>query len=634
MTTQELLKKAKAAKSALSNYTVADIDRALTAMADALVADCDAILTENAADIEASKGVISDVMIDRLSLSPERIEGMAQGIRDVVKLPSPVGKVLNRVERPGGLVIEKTSVALGVVAIIYESRPNVTSDAAALALKSGNVCVLRCGKEAHRSAAAIVKALQKGLTSAGLPEDFVLLVEDTTRASANELMTADGYVDLLIPRGGPGLINACVKNATVPCIQTGTGICHIYVDSSADPDMALNIIENAKTSRPSVCNAEEVLVVARDIAPAFLPRLKERLVDDRAENPVELRLDPEAQKIIDGTPAGENDFDTEFLDYILAVKIVADVDEAIAHINRHSTGHSEAIVTSDAAALALKSGNVCVLRCGKEAHGSAAAIVKALREGLTAAGLPEDMILLIEDTTRQSANELMTADGYVDLLIPRGGKGLISAIVKNATVPCIQTGTGICHIYIDSTADIDMAVDIVENAKCSRPSVCNAEEVLVVAEDVAADFLPKLKARIVDGRTENPVELRLDEKAAKIIDGTPAGENDFDTEFLDYILAVKTVKNVDEAIAHINAHSTGHSEAIVTRDEQAAEKFTRGVDSSSVYVNASTRFTDGGEFGLGCEMGISTQKLHARGPMGLEELNTYKYIIKGKGHIR
>ncbi len=415
MTTQELLKKAKAAKTALSNYTVADIDRALTAMADALVADCDAILTENAADIEASKGVISDVMIDRLSLSPERIEGMAQGIRDVVKLPSPVGKVLNRVERPGGLVIEKTSVALGVVAIIYESRPNVTSDAAALALKSGNVCVLRCGKEAHRSAAAIVKALQKGLTSAGLPEDFVLLVEDTTRQSANELMTADGYVDLLIPRGGPGLINACVKNAIVPCIQTGTGICHIYVDSSADPDMALNIIENAKTSRPSVCNAEEVLVVARDIAPSFLPRLKERLVDDRSENPVELRLDPEAQKIIDGTPAGENDFDTEFLDYILAVKIVADVDEAIAHINRHSTGHSEAIVTSD--------------------------------------------------TT-------------------------------------------------------------------------------------------------------------------------------------------------------------------------SAEKFTRGIDSSSVYVNASTRFTDGGEFGLGCEMGISTQKLHARGPMGLEELNTYKYIIRGNGNIR
>ena len=407
MTTQELLVKAKAAKSALNKYTVEDIDRALTAMADALVADTDAILSENAVDIEASRGVISDVMIDRLSLSKERIEGMAQGIRDVVKLPSPVGKVLKRVERPGGLVIEKTSVALGVVAIIYESRPNVTSDAAALALKSGNVCVLRCGKEAHKSAAAIVKALQKGLTAAGLPEDFVLLVEDTTRQSANELMTADGYVDLLIPRGGPGLINACVKNATVPCIQTGTGICHIYVDASADIDMALNIIENAKCSRPSVCNAEEVLVVAREIAPAFLPKLKERLVDNRAENPVELRLDPEAAAIIDGTPAGENDFDTEFLDYILAIKIVGDVDEAIAHINRHSTGHSEAIVTS-----------------------------------------------------------------------------------------------------------------------------CDT------------------------------------------------------------------------------------------------------ADSSSVYVNSSTRFTDGGEFGLGCEMGISTQKLHARGPMGLEELNTYKYIIRGNGNVR
>ena len=415
MTTQELLIRAKEAKRTLSAITPEDIDRALGAMAEKLIENTDSILTANAADIEAARGTISNVMIDRLLLTAERISGMAQGIREVAQLPCPVGRVLKRHVRNDGLVIEKTSVALGVVAIIYESRPNVTSDAAALALKSGNVCVLRCGKEAH---------------------------------------------------------------------------------------------------------------------------------------------------------------------------------------------------------------------------GSAAAIVKALREGLAAAGLPEDMVLLIEDTTRQSANELMTADGYVDLLIPRGGKGLISAIVKNATVPCIQTGTGICHIYIDSTADIDMAVDIVENAKCSRPSVCNAEEVLVVAEDVAAEFLPKLKARIVDGRTENPVELRLDEKAAKIIDGTPAGENDFDTEFLDYILAVKTVKNVDEAIAHINAHSTGHSEAIVTKDEQAAEKFTRGVDSSSVYVNASTRFTDGGEFGLGCEMGISTQKLHARGPMGLEELNTYKYIIKGKGHIR
>ena len=415
MTTKELLIKAKNAKAELTAVSVEEINNALNAMAQALIDNTDKILEANAKDVEKSRGVVSDVMIDRLSLSEERIEGMAQGVRDVAKLPSPVGKVLKRNEPIKGLVVEKTSVALGVVAIIYESRPNVTSDAAALALKSGNVCVLRCGKEAHSSASAIVDALQSGLESVGLSKDLVLLVEDITRQSANELMTADGYVDLLIPRGGKGLITACLKNATVPCIQTGTGICHIYVDESADIDMALNIVENAKTSRPSVCNAEEVLVVNKNIAGEFLPKLKERIVDNRKENPVELRLDEEAQKIIDGTPAGADDFDTEFLDYILAVKIV---------------------------------------------------------------------------------------------------------------------------------------------------------------------------------------------------------------------------DNVYEAIEHINTHSTGHSEAIVTSDSVSAEKFTKGIDSSSVYVNASTRFTDGGEFGLGCEMGISTQKLHARGPMGLEELNTYKYIIRGEGNIR
>lgn len=415
MTTHELLVKAKQAKARLGAVSAQDIDRALLLMADCLITHTEPILEANALDIEAARGSISDVMLDRLLLTADRVKGMADGIREVAALPCPVGRVLKHHERPDGLVIERVSVALGVVAIIYESRPNVTSDAAVLALKSGNVCVLRCGKEAHRSAAAIVDAL---------------------------------------------------------------------------------------------------------------------------------------------------------------------------------------------------------------------------REGLAQAGLPEDMVLLVEDTTRQSANELMTADGYVDLLIPRGGKGLISAIVKNATVPCIQTGTGICHIYVDSAADQEMALNIIENAKCSRPSVCNAEEVLVVARDIAPEFLPKLKARLVDDRTENPVELRLDAEAAQIIDGTPAREDDFDTEFLDYILAVRIVADVDEAVAHINAHSTGHSEAIITGDADAAEVFTRGIDSSSVYVNASTRFTDGGEFGLGCEMGISTQKLHARGPMGLEELNTYKYIIKGSGNIR
>lgn len=415
MTTQDILKQAKAAKGILAKLSSEQKNDALFAMADSLIASVDEILDENLKDIEAARGVISDVMIDRLTLTKERIEGMAEGIRAVAKLPDPVGDVLERIERENGMVIEKTSVPMGVVAIIYESRPNVSSDAAALALKSGNVCVLRGGKEAFRSANAIVNALRKGLKSIGIDETVINMVQDTSRQSANELMTADGYVDLLIPRGGAGLINACVKNATVPCIQTGTGICHIYVDETADVDMALSIIENAKTSRPSVCNAEEVLLVNKNIASEFLPKLKKLLVDDRKLNPVELRLHESAQGIIDGTPANENDFDTEFLDYILAVKVVDDVNEAVAHISEHSTHHSEAIITSS---------------------------------------------------------------------------------------------------------------------------------------------------------------------------------------------------------------------------QEAAEIFTRDVDSSSVYVNVSTRFTDGGEFGLGCEMGISTQKLHARGPMGLRELTTYKYIIRGNGQIR
>ena len=413
MTTQEILKAAREAKTSMMLADTEQKNTALLAMAEELIAGTEEILAENEKDLEASKGIISDVMLDRLALSKSRIEGMAQGIREVAELPDPVGKVLRRVERPNGLVIEKTAVAMGVVAIIYESRPNVTSDAAALALKSGNVCVLRGGKEAYRSAAAIVKCLKRGLVRAGISENAVNLVEDTTRASATELMTAVGYVDLLIPRGGAGLIRACTENAKVPCIQTGTGICHVYVDKCADFEKALKIIKNAKTSRPSVCNAEEVLLVHSDVYREFLPQLKE------------------------------------------------------------------------------------VLDAG-----------------------------------------------------------------------------------------------------------------------------------------EHPVELRLDERAAEVISGTAAGKKDFDTEFLDYILAVKVVDGVEEAILHIGAHSTGHSEAIVTEDNAAAKKFMMAVDSSSVYHNASTRFTDGGEFGLGCEMGISTQKLHARGPMGLEELCCYKYMIYGDGHTR
>ena len=409
-----MLQAAKAAKSKVSLLSEEEKNKALNAMADSLISHMDSILSANQKDLDDASSSISTVMLDRLRLTPERINGMAQGIRDVAKLPDPVGLELDEYDRNDGLMIRKVSCPIGVVAIIYESRPNVTSDAAALALKSGNVCILRGGKEAFRSASAIVEALRSGLQKVGITENAINLVTDTTRESATALMKAQGFVDLLIPRGGAGLINACVQNATVPCIATGTGICHIYVEKTADFNMALNIIENAKTSRPSVCNAEEVLVVDKAIANEFLPLVHKRLVTDRS----------------------------------------------------------------------------------------------------------------------------------------------------------------------------------------------------------------------------TPVELRLDEYAAKIIPGTPAGPADFDTEFLDYILAVKCVDGVDEAIAHISAHSTGHSEAIVTNSNTARAVFTVSIDSAAVYVNASTRFTDGGEFGLGCEMGISTQKLHARGPMGLRELTSYKYIIDGNGHTR
>ena len=416
-TTQQILQAAKAVSLALPLTTDAK-NQALLAMADLLVAQQNVILEANAQDMDAARGHISEVMLDRLLLTSARIAAMAQGIRQVAALPDPVGKALATHTTPGGLLIEKTAVPMGVVAIIYESRPNVTSDAAALALKSGNVCVLRSGKEAWHSANAIVNVLQEALRSRGLAPEYIQLVQDTTRQSAAELMTAVGLVDLLIPRGGAGLIRACVENARVPCIQTGTGICHVYVDAAADQDMALAIIENAKTSRPSVCNAEEVCLVHRAIAAEFLPKLHQRLITQRT------------------------------------------------------------------------------------AHGLA------------------------------------------------------------------------------------------------------------------------------------PVELRLCPQAAAVIPGTPAGPQDFDTEFLDYILAVKVVEDVFEAARHIAAHSTHHSEAIITQDECAARYFTQAVDSAAVYVNASTRFTDGGEFGLGCEMGISTQKLHARGPMGLAELCSYKYIIRGSGQIR
>lgn len=418
MTTLEIMRRAKAAWPELARASSAMKDEALGKMASALSDGKEEILAANSEDIEAARSAMSVVMLDRLSLTAERIEAMADGMRKVAELPDPVGVVLESHRHPNGMTIEKVSVPFGVVAIIFESRPNVSSDACALALKSGNSCILRGGKEAFRTVDAIVKRLRSGLAGAGLDPDLVQLVQDTTRASARELMEGVGYVDLLIPRGGAELIRACTEGALVPCIQTGTGICHVYVDEVCDQAMALRIIENAKASRPSVCNAEEVLLVHKSIASEFLPKLQRSLVQDRSH-----------------------------------------------------------------------------------------------------AGL-------------------------------------------------------------------------------------------------------------------RPVELRLDEASLKVIPGVPAGDADFDTEFLDYVLAVKVVGSLDEAIRHIAEHSTGHSDAIVTGDGEAARAFTTAVDSAAVYVNASTRFTDGGEFGLGCEMGISTQKLHARGPLGLRELNTYKYIIRGDGQIR
>lgn len=413
-TTQEQLALARLAKKSINTASTALKNQALEAMASQLLKATEAILAANQIDMEAARGKISEVMLDRLFLDQERIAGMAQGIRALIDLPDPIGEVLDTEVLENGLEIQKVRVAMGVIGIIYESRPNVTSDAAALAIKSGNAVVLRTGKDAFHSAQAIVSALKAGLEEAGLNPDLLQLIQDTSRASSLAMMKAKGDLDLLIPRGGAGLIQAVVENAIVPVIETGTGIVHVYVDKEADFQKALAIIENAKISRPSVCNAMEVLLVDQAIASDFLPLVKERLVDER----------------------------------------------------------------------------------------------------------------------------------------------------------------------------------------------------------------------------ERSVELRLDEDAQAIISGTAAQEQDFDTEFLDYILAVKVVDGVEEAVDHIEAHSTHHSDAIVTENSETAAYFTKLVDSAAVYVNASTRFTDGGQFGLGCEMGISTQKLHARGPMGLREMTSYKYIVSGNGQVR
>lgn len=287
-------------------------------------------------------------------------------------------------------------------------------------------------------------------------------------------------------------------------------------------------------------------------------------------------------------------------------------------------------VTIDAAALCLKSGNAVILRGGKEAINSNIATANIMRQAIESVGLDKNCIQLVEDTSRETANALMKLNGYIDVLIPRGGAGLINSVVQNATVPVIETGVGNCHIYVDKTADIDMAVDIIYNAKTSRPSVCNAAESLVIHKDIAAQALPAIKSKL----DEKTVELCGDEYSGNIIDIAPATEEDWGKEYLDYKMSIKTVDNVEEAIAHINTYSTGHSEAIITNDYNSAQKFTKLVNSSAVYVNASTRFTDGGQFGFGAEIGISTQKLHARGPIGLPELTTTKFVIRGNGQIR
>lgn len=394
---------------------------------------------------------------------------------------------------------------------------------------------------------------------------------------------------------------------------------------------SLMLCDETKKNEILEAMAQSLLAHKEDILNANLIDLEKAVVSDVMKDRLKLndqRLNDMAQGILDvvklSDPTGKV-LNEKTLENGLVIQKVSVPLGVIAIIYE-----SRPNVTSDAATLCIKSGNTCILRIGKEAWNSANAIVQALQEGIQKCGVNPNIVQLIQDTTHQSANELMEGVGYIDLLIPRGGKNLISRCVEHAKVPCIQTGTGICHIYVDDEVNQDMTIKIIENAKCSRPSVCNAEEVLLVHSKIANEFLPKLKKQL----DTYPVELRLDDRSQKIIEGTKATADDFDTEFLDYILAIKIVDSVEEAIEHISKHSTKHSESILTTNKEHAKLFTQSIDSAAVYVNCSTRFTDGGQFGLGCEIGISTQKLHARGPMGLEELTTYKYIVQGNGQIR
>lgn len=382
-------------------------------------------------------------------------------------------------------------------------------------------------------------------------------------------------------------------------------------------------------------------------------------IADNIENNKDIIIKANEQDLENGRNAGLNDglldrlmLDSARIDGIVhGVRQVAGLDDAcgkVVYENQKENGliikkvtvpigvigiiyEARPNVTADAASLCLKSGNAVILRGGKEAINSNKAIVRIMQDAVVGTGFPREVIQLVEDTSRQSANDMMTMTDYLDCLIPRGGKGLIKSVVENSTVPVIETGSGNCHIFVDESADIDMAAEIIFNAKTQRISVCNACESLVIHSAVIDAAMPKIKAEL----DKKAVEIRGDERAVRACpDIKTAADEDFYTEYLDYIISVKTVDSIDEAIDHINEHSTGHSEAIITSNTDNAQKFMQCVDSSSVYVNASTRFTDGGEFGLGAEIGISTQKLHARGPMGLEQLTSTKYLIYGNGQIR
>ncbi len=397
----------------------------------------------------------------------------------------------------------------------------------------------------------------------------------------------------------------------------------LSIEGKRKNDALINIAEDLIKRQDEILKANQVDIENgknAGLTASLLDRLrlsKERIEDiSKGIIKVSAMQDP-IGKVLDGCKT-ENDL------YIKKVRVPLGVIGIIYEARPN--------VTADAAALCLKAGNAVILRGGKEAINSNKAIVKIMRDSLERAGLPKDSIQLIEDTTRESSKKLMTMNKYLDVLIPRGGAGLIKSVVENATVPVIETGVGNCHIYVDEFANIDMAVNIINNAKTSRPSVCNAAETVLVHKNIAKELLPKMKAKL----DEKNVELRGCEKSIEILGNEviKATEDDYKYEFLDYILALKVVDNFDQAIEHIEKYSTHHSEAIITDNYENATKFTNTIDAAAVYVNASTRFTDGGQFGLGAEIGISTQKLHARGPMGINELTSMKFIINGNGQIR